>query len=117
MSEESTEALSVVVGREIPHPPERIARSHAIAPKEWLMRNDFKPVVDHGFNLRVDWGRSWLSGPGSRCEQNARLSAQTGTREQAFRRQLQAIAESCRPSPPRQWRSPPDGGPLPCRKR
>jgi len=55
---ESTEALSVVVEREIPHPPERIWRAltqpHLI--QEWLMKNDFKPVVDHRFSFRADWG-------------------------------------------------------------
>jgi uncharacterized protein YndB with AHSA1/START domain len=58
MSEPATEALSVVVEREIPYPPEKIWRaltqSHLI--EEWLMKNDFKPVVDHRFNLRADWG-------------------------------------------------------------
>jgi Activator of Hsp90 ATPase homolog 1-like protein len=24
--------------------------------EQWLMKNDFKPVVDHRFNLRADWG-------------------------------------------------------------
>ena len=24
--------------------------------EEWLMKNDFKPVVDHRFNFRADWG-------------------------------------------------------------
>ena len=24
--------------------------------EEWLMKNDFKPVVGHRFNLRADWG-------------------------------------------------------------
>ena len=58
MNETSTEARSVVVEREIPHPPEKIWRAltqpHLI--EEWLMKNDFKPVVDHRFNLRGDWG-------------------------------------------------------------
>src|SRR5512146_2474138 len=58
MNEASTEALSVVIEREIPYPPEKIWRAltepHLI--EEWLMRNDFKPVVDHRFNLRADWG-------------------------------------------------------------
>ena len=49
---------SVIVEREIPHPPEKIWRAltqpHLI--EEWLMKNDFKPVVDHRFNLRADWG-------------------------------------------------------------
>ena len=24
--------------------------------EQWLMKNDFKPVVDHPFQLRADWG-------------------------------------------------------------
>ena len=58
MNETSTETRSVVVEREIPFPPEKIWRAltqpHLIA--EWLMKNDFKPEVDHRFNLRGDWG-------------------------------------------------------------
>ena len=54
----ATETRSVVVEREIPHPPEKIWRAltqpHLI--EEWLMKNDFKPVVGHDFNLRADWG-------------------------------------------------------------
>ncbi|MBV8848956.1 MAG: SRPBCC domain-containing protein [Methylobacteriaceae bacterium] len=49
---------SVIVERDIPHPPERIWRAltepHLI--EEWLMKNDFQPRVDHRFNLRGDWG-------------------------------------------------------------
>jgi uncharacterized protein YndB with AHSA1/START domain len=58
MIEKSTETLSVVVEREIPFPPERIWRAltqpHLI--EAWLMKNDFKPVVGHRFDLRADWG-------------------------------------------------------------
>ena len=58
MSNAATETLSVVVEREIPHPPEKIWRAltqpHLI--EEWLMKNDFQPVVGHRFNLRADWG-------------------------------------------------------------
>jgi uncharacterized protein YndB with AHSA1/START domain len=58
MSKPATETLSVIVEREIPHPPEKIWRAltqpHLI--EEWLMKNDFKPVVGHGFNFRGDWG-------------------------------------------------------------
>ena len=58
MNQTSTEALSVGVEREIPFAPEKIWRAltqpHLI--EEWLMKNDFKPVVDHRFNLRADWG-------------------------------------------------------------
>ena len=58
MSSTATEALSVVVEREIPYPPEKIWRAltqpHLI--EEWLMKNDFKPLVDHRFKLSADWG-------------------------------------------------------------
>ena len=58
MNQTSAETLSVVVERDIPHPPEKIWRAltqpHLI--EEWLMKNDFKPVVGHRFDLRADWG-------------------------------------------------------------
>jgi uncharacterized protein YndB with AHSA1/START domain len=58
MTNTATEALSVVVEREMPHPPEKIWRALTQGPliEEWLMKNDFKPVVGHDFNLRADWG-------------------------------------------------------------
>ncbi|KWV46478.1 polyketide cyclase [Bradyrhizobium macuxiense] len=53
-----TETRSVIVERDISHPPEKLWRAltqpHLI--EEWLMKNDFKPVVGHSFNLRGDWG-------------------------------------------------------------
>ena len=58
MNEASTETLSVAVEREMPYPPEKIWRA-LTQPRlidEWLMKNDFEPVVDHRFNLRADWG-------------------------------------------------------------
>jgi uncharacterized protein YndB with AHSA1/START domain len=58
MNQAATEILSVIVEREIAFPPEKIWRGltqpHLI--EEWLMKNDFKPAVDHRFNLRGDWG-------------------------------------------------------------
>ena len=58
MNQTSTQALSVVVEREMPYPPHRIWRALTQAPllEEWLMKNDFEPVVGHRFNLRADWG-------------------------------------------------------------
>jgi uncharacterized protein YndB with AHSA1/START domain len=54
MSKPATETRSVVVEREIPHSPEKIWRAltqpHLI--EDWLMKNDFAPVVGHRFNLR-----------------------------------------------------------------
>ena len=61
MNSPSTETLFVVVEREMPYPPEKIWRAltqpHLIA--EWLMNNDFKPVVDHRFNLRATPQPNW----------------------------------------------------------
>jgi uncharacterized protein YndB with AHSA1/START domain len=57
MTDTAAETLSVVVEREVAYPPEKIWRAltepHLI--EEWLMKNDFKPVADHRFNLRGDW--------------------------------------------------------------
>ncbi len=54
MTKPATETHSVVVEREMPHPPEKIWRAltqpHLI--EDWLMKNDFAPVVGHRFNLR-----------------------------------------------------------------
>ena len=58
MTNTATETRSVIVEREIAFPPEKIWRAltqpHLI--EEWLMKNDFKPVIGHSFNLRADWG-------------------------------------------------------------
>ena len=58
MNQALTETRSVVVEREFPFAPEKLWRAltqpHLI--EEWLMKNDFKPVVGHSFNLRGDWG-------------------------------------------------------------
>jgi uncharacterized protein YndB with AHSA1/START domain len=48
------ETRSVVLEREIAYPPEKLWRAltqpHLI--EGWLMKNDFKPVAGHRFNLR-----------------------------------------------------------------
>ncbi len=58
MTELSPEPLSVVVERELPFPAETIWRAltqpHLL--QEWLMQNDFVPVVGNRFSLRADWG-------------------------------------------------------------
>jgi uncharacterized protein YndB with AHSA1/START domain len=50
---------SVAVERELPHPPKKVWRAltepHFI--EEWLMKNAFKPVVGHRFDLKADWGK------------------------------------------------------------
>jgi len=58
MNSAAAETRSVIIEREIAHSPEKIWRAltqpHLI--EEWLMKNDFNPVVGHRFNLRGDWG-------------------------------------------------------------
>jgi uncharacterized protein YndB with AHSA1/START domain len=58
MNRPATETRTVIVEREIPFPPDRIwlalTQPHLI--EEWLMKNDFKPVVDHRFSFSADWG-------------------------------------------------------------
>ena len=46
---------SVVIDREMPHPPEKIWRAltQGALIEEWLMKNDFQPVVGHRFNFRA----------------------------------------------------------------
>ena len=58
MNDSATESRTVVVERQISHPPEKLWRAltqpHLI--EEWLMKNDFKPAVGHRFNISADWG-------------------------------------------------------------
>jgi uncharacterized protein YndB with AHSA1/START domain len=58
MSEMPVETLSVVVEREVPHPPEKIWRALTQPQliEVWLMKNTFRPDVGHRFNLSADWG-------------------------------------------------------------
>ena len=46
---------SVVIEREMPHPPEKIWRALTQGPliAEWLMTNDFQPIVGHRFQFRA----------------------------------------------------------------
>jgi uncharacterized protein YndB with AHSA1/START domain len=52
---------TVVIEREMAHPPEKIWRAltegHLI--KEWLMTNDFQPVVGHRFTFRATPVPGW----------------------------------------------------------
>jgi len=58
MTDTSTQTLSVVVERELPHPPDKVWRALTQPQllEEWLMKSDFKPVVGHRFRFRADWG-------------------------------------------------------------
>jgi len=58
MTNPAANTRTVVVERDLPHPPEKVWRALTEGPliEEWLMKNDFQPVVGHRFNLRADWG-------------------------------------------------------------
>jgi uncharacterized protein YndB with AHSA1/START domain len=52
---------SLVIEKEMPHPPERVWRAltQGSLMKEWLMDNDFQPVVGHRFNFRSTPAPNW----------------------------------------------------------
>jgi uncharacterized protein YndB with AHSA1/START domain len=56
-----TTTRSLVIEKELPHPPEKVWRALTQGPliKEWLMDNDFQPVVGHRFNFRSTPMPSW----------------------------------------------------------
>jgi uncharacterized protein YndB with AHSA1/START domain len=52
---------TLVIEREMPHSPEKIWRALTEGPliEEWLMKNDFQPVVGHRFNFRATPMPNW----------------------------------------------------------
>jgi uncharacterized protein YndB with AHSA1/START domain len=58
----SAATRSLVIERELPHPPAKIWRALTEGPliKEWLMENDFQPVMGRKFNFR--WSNAGYSG-------------------------------------------------------
>ena len=59
----TTEATTrtLVIEKEMAHPPEKIWRAltQGALIKEWLMDNDFQPVVGHKFNFRSTPNPHW----------------------------------------------------------
>jgi uncharacterized protein YndB with AHSA1/START domain len=55
MSTPVTDTRSLVIEREMPHPPEKIWRAltQSGLMERWLMKNYFQPVVGHRFNFRA----------------------------------------------------------------
>jgi uncharacterized protein YndB with AHSA1/START domain len=55
---QSEETRSVITERELPHSVEKVWRALTQGPllEEWLMKNNFEPVVGHRFQFRADWG-------------------------------------------------------------
>jgi uncharacterized protein YndB with AHSA1/START domain len=55
MSDVAAATSSLVIEREMPHPPEKVWRAltQGALLEEWLMKNDFQPVVGRRFNFRA----------------------------------------------------------------
>lgn len=56
-----TDTRTLVVERMMPHPPEKVWRAltQGALIEEWLLKNDFQPVVGHRFKLRNDPMPQW----------------------------------------------------------
>ena len=75
---------SLVIEREMPHPPEKVWRALTQGPliEEWLMKNDFQPVVGHRFSFRSTPVPGWdgvIESEVQVIESNSRLSYSWGT--------------------------------------
>jgi len=55
MTKPADATRSIVIKREMPHPPEKVWRALIQGPliEEWLMKSDFQPVVSRRFNFRA----------------------------------------------------------------
>jgi uncharacterized protein YndB with AHSA1/START domain len=55
MTERDAASRTLVIEREVPHPPEKVWRAltQGALIEEWLMKNDFQPIVGHRFNFRA----------------------------------------------------------------
>jgi uncharacterized protein YndB with AHSA1/START domain len=56
-----TAARSLVIEKELPHPPQKVWRAltQGALIREWLMDNDLEPVVGHRFNFRSTPMPNW----------------------------------------------------------
>ncbi len=61
MNTAAEETRTVVVERRVPHSPEKVWRALTQGPllEEWLMANNFQPVVGHRFNFRMQAMPGW----------------------------------------------------------
>ena len=81
---EPAASRSLVIEREMPHPPEKIWRAltQGALIEEWLMKNDFQPVVGHRFTFRSTPVPNWngvIEGEVLVIEPNSKLSYSWGT--------------------------------------
>jgi len=61
MSDSTETTRSVVIERQFAHPPEKLWRALTESPlvAQWLMNNDFEPVVGRKFQFRADPVPNW----------------------------------------------------------
>ena len=61
MTQIPQETKSVVIERDMPHPPEKVWRALTAQPliEDWLMANDFEARVGHRFTLRTNPVGGW----------------------------------------------------------
>ena len=70
----TTNTDTLIVDREVAQPLEKVWRALTQSPliEQWLMKNDFQPIVGHKFNFTADWGV--VEGKVLTVEQNKMLS-------------------------------------------
>ncbi len=61
MSQTADTTRSIVMERDIPHPAEKVWRAltDASLMEQWLMANDFQPIVGHTATFRMDRAPQW----------------------------------------------------------
>jgi uncharacterized protein YndB with AHSA1/START domain len=61
MTEQDAATRTLVIQRELPHPPEKVWRAltEGTLIEQWMLKNDFRPEVGHRFNFRVDPMPQW----------------------------------------------------------
>jgi len=61
VTQSDTATRTLIVEREFPHPPEKVWRALTESPliEQWLMKNDFKPLVGHSFSLHREPIANW----------------------------------------------------------
>ena len=84
MTNATEETRSLVIEREMPHSPEKVWRALTERPliAQWMMENDFKPVVGHSFTFRATPMPKWngvIDGEVKAVEPHSRRSYSWGT--------------------------------------
>jgi uncharacterized protein YndB with AHSA1/START domain len=61
MTQPTETTRTLVLERALPHPPAKVWRALTETPllDEWLMKNDFQPVVGHQFKFRSEPSEYW----------------------------------------------------------